>query len=124
MLLSIMAKHEPDLSRIFQALSDPTRRHMLSRLAGGALPVTELAKPTGMALPTVLRHIEVLADAGLISTAKTGRTRMCHAEPGALASVEDWLARQRAEWEARLDRLETYALQLMKDQSDDPDPDT
>lgn len=100
-----MNKHAPDLSRIFQALSDPTWRHTLSRLAGGALPASELAGPTGIALPTVLRHIEVLADAGLISTAKTGRTRQWRAEPGALALVEVWLAHQHAEGDVRLDRL-------------------
>ncbi len=113
-----MAKHEPDLSRIFQALSDPTRRDMLARLAGGALPVSQLAQPTGMALPTVMRHLDVLAEAGLITTAKTGRTRMCRADPVALARAEGWLARQRAEWEARTDRLEAYILTQMNGEDD------
>jgi DNA-binding transcriptional ArsR family regulator len=119
-LVSNMAKHDPDLSRIFQALSDPTRRDMLARLAGGALPVSQLAQPTGMALPTVMRHLDVLAQAGLITTEKTGRTRMCKADPAAMARAEGWLAQQRAEWEARTDRLEAYAMRLMMENPDGP----
>lgn len=109
-----MAKHAPDLSLIFQALSDPTRRAILSRLAGKAQPVTEIAQPTGLALPTVLRHLSVLEGAGLIRTEKTGRTRYCHAEPETLAAVDGWLAGQRKIWDARFDRLEAYATTLTK----------
>jgi DNA-binding transcriptional ArsR family regulator len=110
-----MAKHDPDLSLIFQALSDPTRRAMLERLGQGAVPVSELARPTGLALPTVMRHLAVLEEAALISTAKTGRTRMCSARPETLAATADWLAAQRQQWEARTDRLEAYVATLMKD---------
>ncbi|MES2434330.1 MAG: metalloregulator ArsR/SmtB family transcription factor [Pseudomonadota bacterium] len=110
-----MAKHDPDLSLIFQALSDPTRRMMLARIGLGAVPVSELARPTGLALPTVMRHLAVLEEADLISTEKTGRTRMCHARPQTLAATSDWLAEQRAIWEARTDRLEAYVVKLMKE---------
>ena len=106
MLLSIMTKYDSDLSLIFQALSDPTRRAMLARIGQGALPVTELARPTGMALPTILRHLSVLEQAALITTEKQGRTRMCMARPETLAATADWLDEQRAIWEARTDRLE------------------
>jgi len=105
-LLSTMTKHDPDLSLIFQALSDPTRRAMLARLGAGAVPVSELARPTGLALPTVMRHLAVLEEAALISTKKAGRTRMCSARPETLAATADWLAQQRSQWEARTDRLE------------------
>ncbi len=115
MLVSHMAKHDPDLSLIFQALSDPTRRSFLARLGQGAVPVSELARPTGLALPTVMRHLGVLEAAALISTEKTGRTRMCHARPETLAATEGWLAAQRAIWEARTDRLEAYVTKLMKE---------
>jgi DNA-binding transcriptional ArsR family regulator len=115
MLLSHMAKHDPDLSLIFQALSDPTRRAMLARLGRGAVPVSELARPTGMALPTIMRHLAVLENAALISTEKTGRTRMCQARPETLAATADWLEEQRKQWEARTDRLETYLNSLQKD---------
>lgn len=110
-----MAKHDPDLSLIFQALSDPTRRAMLAQLGQGAVPVSDLARPTGLALPTVMRHLSVLEDAALIKTEKTGRTRMCSARPETLAATADWLADQRAQWEARTDRLQAYVATLMKD---------
>ncbi|MFC3179587.1 ArsR/SmtB family transcription factor [Cypionkella sinensis] len=110
-----MAKYDPDLSLIFQALADPTRRAMLARIGLGAVPVSELARPTGLALPTVMRHLAVLEDAALISTEKTGRTRICHARPETLAATADWLAEQRAIWEARTDRLEAYVAKLMKE---------
>jgi len=110
-----MAKHDPDLSLIFQALSDPTRRAMLAQLGQGAVPVSDLARPTGLALPTVMRHLSVLEDAALIKTEKTGRTRMCSARPETLAATADWLADQRAQWEARTDRLQAYVATLIKD---------
>lgn len=115
MLLSYMAKHDPNLSLIFQALSDPTRRAMLARLGQGAVPVSELARPTGLALPTIMRHLLVLEEAALITTEKTGRTRMCRARPETLDATVDWLAGQRAQWEARTDRLEAYVATLMKE---------
>lgn len=118
MLLSDMAKHDPDLSLIFQALSDPTRRAMLARLGKGAVPVSELARPTGMALPTILRHLSVLEAAELIATEKTGRTRMCRARPDTLIATADWLTEQRELWEARTDRLEDL-LMTLKDGDDD-----
>ena len=114
MLLSLMAKHDPNLSLIFQALSDPTRRAMLARLGQGAVPVSELARPTGLALPTVMRHLQVLEEAELISTLKTGRTRMCSARPETLAATMDWMESQRALWEARTDRLEALLTTLVE----------
>lgn len=110
-----MANQSPDLSRIFHALSDPTRRAVLTRLAHGPAPVTELAAPTGLSLPTVLRHIAVLEEAGLIATAKGGRVRSCVIVPAALAPVRTWLDDQRDLWEARLDRLDSFVQQMMKD---------
>jgi DNA-binding transcriptional ArsR family regulator len=115
-----MAQHDPDLDRIFQALSDPTRRALLAAIGQGAVPVTDLARPTGLALPTVLRHLGVLEQANLIATTKTGRIRTCTTRPDTLAATADWLARQRALWEARTDRLEAYAARLMKETSDGP----
>ena len=110
-----MAKHEPDLSRLFQALADPTRRSILTRLAVGPAPVSALAHPTGLSLPTVMRHVAVLEEAGLIATAKDGRVRSCALVPEAMAPVRTWLDEQRAIWEARLDRLDDYVMTLMKE---------
>jgi DNA-binding transcriptional ArsR family regulator len=110
-----MAKHDPDLSLLFHALSDPTRRMMLTRLAQGPAPVSELAGPTGLRLPTVMRHLSVLEGAGLVATQKDGRVRSCAIVPEALAPMRDWLDEQRALWEARLDRLDDYVMTLMKE---------
>ncbi|MCU0564457.1 MAG: metalloregulator ArsR/SmtB family transcription factor [Desulfobacterales bacterium] len=110
-----MAKHDPDLSLLFHALADPTRRSILTRLAEGPARVTELAKPTGLRLPTVMRHLSVLEDAGLIATAKDGRIRTCALVPEALIPARTWLDEQRAIWEARLDRLEDYVTRLMEE---------
>jgi DNA-binding transcriptional ArsR family regulator len=108
-----MAKYDPDLSLIFQALSDPTRRAMLAALGKGAVAVSDLARPTGLALPTVMRHLAVLEDAGLIASEKAGRVRTCRIRPEALEATMGWLAEQRALWEARTDRLEDYVAKLM-----------
>lgn len=110
-----MAKHEPDLSLLFHALSDPTRRSILTRLAEGPASVKELADPTGLRLPTVMRHLSVLRDAGLIATSKDGRVRTCALMPEALTPVRTWLDEQRAIWDARLDRLEVYVNKLIQE---------
>lgn len=110
-----MAKHEPDLSLLFHALSDPTRRSILTRLGEGPAPVTELFAPTGLRLPTVMRHLSVLEEAGLIATSKDGRVRTCAIVPEALAPVRTWLDDQRSLWEDRLDRLDAYVMTLMQE---------
>lgn len=110
-----MAKYESDLSALFHALADPTRRAILTRLGEGPAPVSELAAPSGLRLPTVLRHLSVLEDAGLIASAKDGRVRTCAIVPEALAPMRSWLDAQRDIWEARLDRLDDYVMTLMED---------
>ena len=117
MILSVMAKYDPDLNLIFQALSDPTRRAMLARLGRGAVPVSELARPTGLALPTVMRHLSVLEEAGLIATSKDGRVRTCAIQLEAMEPVRTWIDEQRTIWEARLDRLDDYVMKLMKERT-------
>lgn len=110
-----MAKHDADLSLLFHALADPTRRGILTRLAEGPAPVTELATPTGLRLPTVMRHLSVLEEAGLIATSKDGRVRTCAIVPEALTPMRTWLDEQRALWESRLDRLDDYVTTLMEE---------
>ena len=112
-----MAKHDPNLSLLFHALSDPTRRSILTRLAEGPAPVTALFAPTGLRLPTVMRHLSVLEEAGLIATAKDGRVRTCAIVPEALAPVRTWLDDQRSLWEDRLDRLDAYVMTLMQERA-------
>jgi DNA-binding transcriptional ArsR family regulator len=110
-----MAKHDPNLSLLFHALADPTRRSILTRLAETPARVTDLANPTGLRLPTVMRHLSVLQEAGLITTFKDGRIRTCAIVPEALDPVRSWLDEQRAIWEARLDRLDAYVMRLKRE---------
>jgi DNA-binding transcriptional ArsR family regulator len=113
-----VSKHDPNLSLLFHALADSTRRSILTRLAEGPARVTELAEPTGLRLPTVMRHLSVLQEAGLIATSKDGRVRTCALVPEALAPMRSWLDEQRAIWEARLDRLDNYVTKLMKERDE------
>ena len=115
MIVSCMAKHDPELSLLFHALADETRRSMLSQLAQGPARVTDLAGPTGLRLPTVMRHLSVLEEAGLIATSKDGRVRTCAIVPEAMEPARTWIDEQRAIWEARLDRLDKFVMNAMKE---------
>ena len=77
--------------------------------------MTELAEPTGLKLPTVMRHLSVLEHAGLIATSKDGRIRTCALVPEALDTARTWLDEQRAIWEATLGRLDAFVMQTMKE---------
>ena len=81
--------------------------------------MTDLAAPTGLRLPTVMRHLAVLEEAGLIASSKEGRVRSCAIQPEALAPVRNWLDDQRALWESRLNRLDDYVMRLMKENGHD-----
>jgi DNA-binding transcriptional ArsR family regulator len=96
------------LDRTFAALADPTRRDILARLAEGEASVTELAEPYAMSLPAVSKHLKVLERAGLISRGRRAQWRPCRLEPARLEEASAYLEEYRANWEARLDRLEAY----------------
>ena len=102
------------LDTVFGALSNATRRAIVMQLCEGAASVGELAKPFGMALPSLMKHIGILESSGLVASEKTGRVRTCALQAEALATIEVWLAAQRAIWEHRLDRLEIYVEKLKK----------
>lgn len=110
-----MAKFDSTLDLCFSALGDPTRRAILQRLARGKASVGELADPHDMALPSFMGHLRKLEDAGLITTVKQGRTRVCELAPDAFAPATDWLSEQKSVWENRLDRLDDYVINLMKE---------
>lgn len=113
--------HEPaldDLSATLAALADPTRRAILARLASSECSVTELAAPFAMSLPAVSRHLKVLEHAHLIERGRQAQWRPCRLSPAPLKQVEDWLQQTRAQWEARLDRLDAYLKELQKEPSD------
>ena len=100
------------LSSKFAALADPTRRAILARLALGETSVTELAEPFDMSLPAVSKHLKVLERAGLITRGREAQWRPCRIEPTALKHVDDWLERYRRFWDASLDRLDNYLIEL------------
>jgi DNA-binding transcriptional ArsR family regulator len=107
-----MPNQLPSLDRVFQALSDPTRRAIVYRLSRGPASVSEIAKPFTMAMPSLLQHLQVLEESRLIRTEKVGRVRTCKVDPSALNIAEAWIGEQRAIWNARLDRMETYVTNL------------
>jgi DNA-binding transcriptional ArsR family regulator len=96
------------LDRTFHALSDPTRRAMVQRLARGPASVSELAKPLSISLPAVMQHLQVLETSGIVRTEKVGRVRTCSVEPKMLGIAERWIAERRDQWERKLDRLADY----------------
>ncbi len=113
-----MPNQSTDLDRLFNALADPARRVIVERLSRGPAPVSELAKPLPMSLPSVMQHLGVLEAAGLVRSEKVGRVRTCLIEPGALSLAEQWIDARRTEWEHRLDRLGTYLANLPMEEPD------
>ncbi len=103
-----MLNQVADLDRVFHALSDPGRRLMVERLSRGPASVSELGRPLAISLAAVVQHVQVLEASGLVRSQKTGRTRTCTINPGALRSAESWIGERRALWERRLDRLGGY----------------
>lgn len=97
-----------DLSSVFSALADPTRRAILARLSAGEAPVKELAAPFDLSGPAITKHLNVLERAGLISRGRAGQLRPCRLEADALAPAARWIDQYRAMWEERLDRLDAY----------------
>jgi len=100
------------LSATFAALSDPTRRAILARLATGECSVSELAKPFDMSLPAVSKHLRVLERAGLIAQRRDAQWRPCRLEAGPLKDVSEWAEQYRHVWEERLERLGDYLTEL------------
>ena len=110
-LINHYVKHmEPDpLSTTFAALSDPTRRAILERLAEGDATVGELAEPFAMSLPAISKHLSVLERAGLVSKERDG-----------VRSATSWLEEYRRFWEANLDSLDAYLTRIQSDPKGSP----
>lgn len=94
------------LDRTFAALSDPTRRDILDRLSRSTASISELARPYGISLPGVLKHVRILEEANLVTTEKKGRTRECRLGPEQMDDASRWIELHRERWERRFDRLE------------------
>jgi DNA-binding transcriptional ArsR family regulator len=111
----------PALDRTFSALSDPTRRAILARLAQGGATVTELARPFDMSLPAVSKHLRVLENAGLMSRRKEGRIHHCRLVGEPLQGAADWLAFYRTFWETRLESLADYLENIDQEEKESDD---
>jgi DNA-binding transcriptional ArsR family regulator len=102
----------PDLDHAFAALSDPTRRAILARLAEGEATVQDLARPFPISQPAISRHLKVLEDAGLIETRIDGTSRPRRLKPDTVEQLWDWLGQYRALWETRFARLDDVLADL------------
>ena len=101
-----------DLSVTFGALSDPTRRAILARLASGEATVSELGEPFEMSGPAISKHLKVLERAGLISRGREAQWRPCRLVAAPLKDAADWLEEYRRFWEDSFDRLDDYLREL------------
>jgi len=107
-----MVYSQERLDRVFMALTDPTRRAILAQLerTDGA-SISELAEPFTIRLPAVMKHLDVLARAGLIERAKTGRTVRCSLSAGPMETAMQWLTRYERFWTEKLDALAKFLEQ-------------
>src|SRR5262249_53670695 len=103
-----MVQYQPNLDRVFHALSDATRRDILSRLDHGNLGVTALCEDYQMSLPAVAKHVRVLEEAGLVKTAKHGRVRTVVAQPKNLKMASDWVRHYEKYWTDALERFAQF----------------
>lgn len=103
--LNQMVQHS-HIDRTFSALADPTRRQLLERLGRGSASISELAEPFGITLTGCKKHVQLLEDAGLVTTEKVGRVRQCSLGPRRLEDVEEWIGTYRRMLDERLDRFE------------------
>jgi DNA-binding transcriptional ArsR family regulator len=103
---------EDDLSLTFTALADPTRRAILTRLAGGDLTVTQLAEPFALTQQAISKHLKVLERAGLISRTRAAQSRPCRLEPGRFDPAAEWISRHQQMWHERYDRLDRHLSEL------------
>ena len=106
-IVNLMVQQEI-LDRAFAALSDSTRRGILTRLGDGPATIGELAEPFGMTLTGLKKHVQVLEEAGLVTTEKVGRSRQCRLGTERLDDAMQWIAFYQRLWERRLDGLEAY----------------
>jgi DNA-binding transcriptional ArsR family regulator len=103
------------LSRVFAALADPTRRDMVARLAVGDATVGELADPYDVSVQAVSKHIKVLTDAGLVSQSKAAQRRPCHLEAEVFDLMTKWIDRYRREAQERYSRLDAVLAEMRDD---------
>jgi DNA-binding transcriptional ArsR family regulator len=107
---------DDQLSRVFAALADPTRRGIVARLAVGDATVGELADPFDVSVQAVSKHIRVLTDAGMVSQTRDAQRRPCHLEPEVFDLMTRWIERYRRQAEERYDRLDAVLAEMRGDE--------
>lgn len=110
------------LTTVFAALADPTRRAILERLARGEASGTELARPFSISVPAISKHLRVLEHAELIRHRKDGRTHRFRLAARPMQGAAAWLERYRQFWEAQFDSLDTYLRSTAGEEHDTDDP--
>ncbi|GAC1369854.1 MAG: metalloregulator ArsR/SmtB family transcription factor [Pseudarthrobacter sp.] len=108
------------LDAMFSALSDPTRRAIVARLAIGDATVNELAEPFKLSLPGISKHLKVLERSGLISRGRHAQFRPCHLEVQALDTAAGWIEESRRLWSERFDKLDQHLRTLQEPPNGDP----
>lgn len=112
-----MPKYCDELDAVLRAIADPTRRAVVERLAKSPAVVSELAAPHSMALPSLMQHLGVLENAGVVTSEKHGRVRTVSLRPGALDVVHLWLAEQRTPAEHQADQLGVHLASITRKES-------
>jgi DNA-binding transcriptional ArsR family regulator len=118
-ILRCVPKYLQGLDRLFFALSDGTRRAMVERLSRGPASVSTLAGPFGMSLPTVVQHLAMLEEVGIVSSAKVGRVRTYQLVPDGLVPANAWIVDQRTPQTRQLDRLGDYLSRTIHTETED-----
>ncbi len=113
-----MENYSASLNNVFHALADPTRRSVIARLGSGSASIKELAEPSGLGLPSFLKHIKVLESSGLIASEKVGRVRTCKLKHENLTAAQKWFDEQRMVWENRYENLDNLITTLKGEESE------
>jgi DNA-binding transcriptional ArsR family regulator len=115
--MAMEQRHTERLSSAFHALSDPTRRAILARLASGEATVTQLMEPFRLSQPTISKHLKVLENAGLIKGGRDAQRRPRRLTPLALKNIADWIEPFRQQWERRFNNLDAHLTKRKKQET-------
>ncbi len=97
---------------VFQAIADPTRRMIITKLVQGPLNITQIGEDFGMSKQAIAKHIKILNQCGIISMSHKGREQICEAKLGALDEVTNWVTESRILWNQRFDKLDRFLKEI------------
>jgi DNA-binding transcriptional ArsR family regulator len=115
--MAIQQQYSERLSSAFHALSDPTRRAILARLASGEASVSQLMEPFRLSQPTISKHLKVLEKAGLIEGGRDAQRRPRRLAPRAMKDIAEWIEPFRQQWETRFNNLDAHLANVAKKES-------